>query len=201
MLKDMAKTAGILFAITFLVSLMLVVGNYFTKGRIEMRRELEEIAAKQQVLSDAAHFEDAFFDGLKDTEKLSVGYDKNNTAVVGFCVTTSAKGYGGEITVMTGIKLDKTIARIRILDHSETASVGSKAASNPALLLDHYIGRNGPFIVNKGKTADPNGIVAISGATVTSTAVNEAVNRAIELTELYMETWSQQAQEEVAEDA
>lgn len=198
MLRDMAKTAGVLFAITFLVALMLVVGNYFTKGRIEMRREMEEVAAKQQVLADAAHFEEALFDNLAEGEKLSVGYDENN-AVVGYCVTTVSKGYGGDITVLTGIHPDKTIARVRILDHSETASVGSKAESNPALLLDTYMGRTGPFVVNKNKTTDPNGIVAISGATVTSRAVNDAVNRAMELADAYMA--AQTTEEEVAEDA
>ncbi len=189
MLKDLVKTGGILFLITFLVALMLVVGNYYTKGPIEMRRELEEIAAKQQVLPIAAHFEEVFPEVLGDNEKLSVGYNENNAAVVGFCVTTVAKGYGGEITVMTGLNFDKSVAAVRILTHSETASVGSKAETNPELLLDNYVGRNGPFVVSKGKTADPNGIVAISGATVTSRAVNEAVNRAIELADAYTDTW------------
>lgn len=190
MLKDMAKTAGVLFAITFLVALMLVTGNYFTKGRIEMRRELEEIAAKQQVLQAAAHFEDVFFDPLAENEKLSVGYNENSSAVVGFCATTVAKGYSGDVTVMTGLNADKTVAAVRILEHSETASVGSKAESKPELLLDTYVGRNGPFLLSKNKTADPNGVVAISGATVTSRAVNEAVNRAVALVDAYTATWT-----------
>ena len=195
MLKDMAKTGGILFLITFLVALMLVVGNYYTKGPIQMRLELEEIAAKQQVLPQAAHFEEVFPDTLADHEKLSVAYNENNAAVVGFCVTTAAKGYGGEITVMTGLNFDKTVAAVRILSHSETASVGSKAETNPELLLDNYVGRNGPFTVTKKKTTDPNGVVAISGATVTSRAVNEAINRAIELADAYTDTWVPEGEE------
>ena len=185
MLKDMTKTAGALFLITFLVSLMLAVGNYFTKGRIEQRREMEEALAKQQVLTEAYHFEDIILDQMTSTEKMAVGYNENNSAVVGYSITTSARGYGGDITVMTGIRSDKTVAAIRILSHSETASVGSKAADNPALLLDTYQGKKGPFTLFKNKTADPQGIVAISGATVTSRGVNEAVNRAFELVEAY----------------
>lgn len=180
MLKDMVKTGGVLFLITFLVALMLVVGNYYTKNDIQERLELEETAAKQQVLPHAAHFEEKSPDILADNEKLSVAYDADNAAV-GFCVTTVANGYGGEITVMTGLNFDKTVAAVRILNHSETASVGSKAATNPELLLDSYVGRNGPFTVSKKKTTDPNGVAAISGATVTSRAVNDAINRAITL--------------------
>ncbi len=185
MIKDMAKTAGTLFLITFLVSLMLVVGNYFTKGRIEQRREMEEALAKQQVLTEAYHFEDIVLDQMSANEKMAVGYNENNSAVVGYSVTTAARGYGGEITVMTGIRSDKSIAAVRILSHSETASVGSKAADNPPLLLDTYQGKTGPFTLFKSKTADPQGIVAISGATVTSRGVNEAVNRALELVTAY----------------
>lgn len=198
MLKDMAKTAGILFAITFLVSLILVGGNYYTKGRIEERRILEEIAVKQQVLSAASSFEDAFFDALAEGEKLAVGYDEAGNPL-GFCVTTVAKGYGGDITVMTGVNLNRTVSRVRILDHSETASVGSKAETNPELLLDTYETRTGPFTVSKSANNDPQNIVAISGATVTSRAVNSAVNRALELADAY--TAIQSTTEEVEEDA
>lgn len=185
MLKDMAKTAGVLFLITFLVSLMLVVGDYFTKDRIEQRREMEEALAKRQVLTEAYHFEDILLDQMTAAEKMAVGYNENNSAVVGYSVTTSARGYGGDITVMTGVRSDKSIAAVRILTHSETASVGSKAADNPELLLDTYREKTGPFTLFKSKTTDPQGIVAISGATVTSRGVNEAINRALELVAAY----------------
>lgn len=194
MLKDMIKTAGTLFLVVFLVTLILIFGNYFTKDRIAMRREMEEIAVKQQVLPEAAQFEDVLFEELATGEKLAVGYDADNQ-VIGYCVTTVSKGYGGEMTVMTGVHPDATISRVRILEHEETASVGSKAATNPELLLDFYTDRKAPFTVTKSATKDLGSVTAISGATITSRAVNQAVNRAAELAEHYLTSVTEEGTE------
>lgn len=194
MLKDMMKTAGTLFLVVFLVTLILIFGNYFTKDRIAMRRETEEIAVKQQVLPEAAQFEDVLFEELATGEKLAVGYDADNQ-VIGYCVTTVSKGYGGEMTVMTGVHPDATISQVRILEHEETASVGSKAATNPELLLDFYADRKAPFTVTKSATKDLGSVTAISGATITSRAVNQAVNRAAELAEHYLASVTEEGTE------
>ncbi|MBQ2897203.1 MAG: FMN-binding protein [Clostridia bacterium] len=95
---------------------------------------------------------------------------------IGVCVVNSAKGYGGDIKVMSGILNDGTVSKIEILEMSETPGLGANAGNEK--FKAQYEGKSeniGVSKTNPGKTD----ILAISGATITSKAVTEAVNDAI----------------------
>lgn len=86
----------------------------------------------------------------------------------GYVVTTEARGYGGALKVMVGIGSDTKISSIEILEHSETAGLGSKVTL--------------PAYKNQYSGLDSNleGVEFIGGATISSKAVYKAVGTAYE---------------------
>lgn len=90
---------------------------------------------------------------------------------------TFAGGYGGDIGVMVGFNADgEQIEGIGITTHKETPGVGSRTT------LPAFTGqfRGHPFAPVALK-ANGGDIDAVSGATISSTAVSAAVAKAVEL--------------------
>ena len=85
----------------------------------------------------------------------------------GYCVQLTADGFGGPITLMVGVDGGGKVTGVKILDHNETAGVGTRV--DDSAYLSAYRGRSA------GSGAD-----AVSGATVTSRAVERGVDAALE---------------------
>ena len=103
---------------------------------------------------------------------VSAVYEANNGA--GYVFTTSARGYGGEVVVMVGINADGNIEGITVTQQTETKGIGSNVVDNPEYLAQ-YSGLSAaePLVLNED-------VDARTSATVSSTAVINAVNAAIE---------------------
>lgn len=92
----------------------------------------------------------------------------------GLAFTTVDKGFGGEITVMTGIDASGAITGIRVMKHTETPGLGTKAMTPE--YLAQYLGQQA--ITISGEAGETE-IDAITGATITSHAVFRAVDAAV----------------------
>ena len=92
---------------------------------------------------------------------------------------TSPSGYGGDVKVAIGVsaKTNK-LTGFTVLSHSETAGLGAKATEDD--FKSQFIGKsaNGINYTKNGASSD-NEIDALSGATITSNAVCEAVDSAL----------------------
>ena len=117
---------------------------------------------------------------LQEDETATVYDAKKDGERVGILVVNFSKGYGGDIEVMTGVLNDGTISKIDILNNNETPGLGAKADTDD--FKAQYSGGSGEIGVNKVSGTDSE-IHAITGATVTSKAVTEAVNEAIKIAE------------------
>ena len=125
---------------------------------------------------DVASASDAAVDPA--LENLDAAVCVSGTDVGGVVITTKDKGYGGEITVLTGFDKNGNITGVRLLEHSETAGLGANAANEK--FTDQYItpngeSRPGSFAVSK----DGGTIDAVTAATISSRAVTRAVNKAV----------------------
>ncbi len=100
----------------------------------------------------------------------------------GICVLTTVTGYGGDVQVLTGVGQDNKVTGVKILSHSETPGLGANAEKEP--FISQYRGKSGSLSVSKVEPKE-NEIQAISGATITSKAVTEAVNVALEIAQEY----------------
>lgn len=104
--------------------------------------------------------------------------------IIAYAISTSSKGYGGTIKVMTGINAaDGSIIGVNVYDNSdETPGLGAKTSE------EKFSGQFGGaaaegFAVSKDadKYPDKESVDAVTGATISSRAVVSAVNHAIEI--------------------
>lgn len=171
--KEVGVPAIVLFLIAAICTAILAVTNGVTAPKIAENNRQAEIKSRQIVLSDANSFSDEKTAGDKTYVE---ALDKDGK-VIGYVFTTaSAKGYGGEIKIMTGVSADGKVTGIEILSIEETAGLGMNAKKDT--FKNQYVGSSGLFNVVKSNPSE-NEIQALTGATITSNAVTEAVNEAL----------------------
>lgn len=177
--KEVLVPSVSLFVISLVVTLLLAVTNNITAPLIEKLSVETEIETRKTVLADASYFDDenktVTLDGTEYTYCVGLDAEKN---VVGYIFTTSTKGYGGEVKVMTGVSADGKVTGVEALSLSETAGLGMNAQKET--FRDQYIGKSGKIVVAKNSPKE-NEIQALTGATITSSAFTDAVNIALEL--------------------
>ena len=90
-----------------------------------------------------------------------------------------AKGYHGPIDIMMGINVvTGKLTDIRIMSHSETPGLGARAAEP-----EFYEQFSGMDMAQTALSDEGGNINAVTGATITSTGVSEAVRKGMELFE------------------
>lgn len=176
--KEIIKVGFILFAITAVSALLLAFANKITAPIIAENNRVKTEAAMRVVLPDAETFTKVGIDGVEEAYIANTG---DETA--GVCVVSAVYGYGGEIKVITGINTDGEVTGIDILSHSETPGLGANAEKPE--FTSQFKGKTKDIGVSRGK-ASGNEINAMSGATITSKAVAEAVNMALEAARLLL---------------
>ena len=99
--------------------------------------------------------------------------------VVGYVISArSGDGFDGNIVMSIGLDLNGVVTGIEFTEISETAGMGMRVQEPE--FKDQYIGDDVErFVVNKaGGSTAPEQIDSVSGATISSTAVTNAVNAA-----------------------
>lgn len=176
---EMIKNAGILFAITLIAGLVLGFVNELTKEPVAYQQELKVQKACAAVFAEATSFEALPDEGgsMEDGVKIGTIYRAlgEDGTLLGYVIhTASSEGYGGNITMMMGVKLDGTVNGISLLEIAETPGLGMQAED---VLVPQYAEKNvTSFFYTKTGAMNENEIDAISGATITTAAVNSAVN-------------------------
>lgn len=187
------KDALVLFAITLVSGLCLGFVYDITKGPIEQATIDKNNRTYQEVLSSASSFTEvegsvekiaelaasgelAGFGGVA-IESVLEGTDASGTAVGYVINSLSNDSYGGAVKISVGFDADGTITGVGIREINDTPGLGLKAKEPK--FKDQYIGKNvDTLVVTKTGASADNEIDAISGATVTSNAVTNAVNTA-----------------------
>ena len=182
-LKEILIPSISLFLICLVATALLAFTNEITKDKISEAAKDKENAAKSEVLSIADEFSDkktlTLGEGENKTEySYYEGLDSDKN-VIGYVFNTSAKGYGGDIKIMVGVDTEGKVTGISILDISETAGLGMNADKDD--FKERFVGKT--YKIEVIKNADPkdNEVLALTGATITSKAVTNAVNTALEL--------------------
>lgn len=160
-----------------------------TEEPIAQARENIKTAAYKQVFADAASFNElpGFDTSLATVYINNRGYKNvsiddvlvaNNAAgeALGYAfIMTSTEGYGGDITLVLGIRNDATINGIEFMSINEATGLGMKADSTE--FKSQFSGMNVSQVTStKSKKQNDYEIEAISGATQTTDAVTNAVN-------------------------
>lgn len=175
----------VLVVVTLVCVALLAVVNQVTKGPIEQAEVNARAQTYRVVYADAPNFAEvddskelienspsllasAGYDGCSINDALSVTDESGN--VLGYVVAaTSPNGYGGDVQVAIGITKDGVLTGFQPITHSETPGFGARCEDDE--FKSQFAG------MSVSETAD--GIDGISGATITSNAVREAVGSAV----------------------
>lgn len=192
-MNSMIHDALVLTAITLVSGVALGAVHGITEAPIAKAQEDALQKAYSEVFTKADSFKDLdSFNSNKATKLVQkAGYtddDINNCVVavdksgqeLGYVITvTSHAGYGGDITLSMGVTDDGTMNGYSITDIHETAGMGMKATQPK--FMDEFKGiKAEKYEVVKGSSAGDGQIESISGATITSRAVTNAVNAGFE---------------------
>ncbi len=189
-MKKIISSTLILVSITLIAGLALATVYEVTKAPIAAAEETAKQNAYRMVMPDAASF---LAVGVLEAQQYPV--DREGILInecltatdaagnfIGYVINvTSPNGYGGDITVAVGVRSDLTIQGLSVISQSETAGLGAKCAD--ADFTGQFTGIQGAVGFGKTDLPEENRIDAISGATITTQAVTEAVNEAVSYAE------------------
>lgn len=169
--KGIIYPAFILFAACLVVTAALAGTKLLTADKIAENDALAATAARSAVI-EASDFKEAdgYYLALDDAG-----------STIGYIFETNALGYGGLVSVMTGISVDGVITGVEVVSHSETPGLGANATKEEFReQFKQNVSESG-FSVVKSGNATTNEVNALTGATITSKAVTNAVNKAMAL--------------------
>lgn len=164
----MATLVLVLFGISLVVALLLGLTNLITKPYIDENARIKQENAMKEVLPADSYEELAYTGGDGTVDAVYKAGDAGYVVQV-----TPATSFSGTLSVMVGVDANNTCTGISIVATGETSGLGSNA-SKP-VFKDQFVGASGTVSVTK----DGGTINAITGATITSRGVSEAVTSAL----------------------
>lgn len=184
----MSASAKIMLVLTLISTLsggVLATWDGFTKPRIEKLRLAELKAAISDVLPPYKFYHEVMKDGMT----LYIGKGADNQPV-GIAFEAIGSGFQGKIAIMVGVQPGfSKLTGIKVLEQVETPGLGTRIVedpskkANPFWFSQQFKGVEVDpkiFLVKNKKPTRPNQIQAITGATISSTAVVRVLNESIE---------------------
>ena len=171
--NQLVKFGLILGVICLAATLVLAVTYEVTRPKIEEQLKMEEQSALRSIMPSADSFSEKTIDGIEYFEAFK---DK---MLVGYCVRVVGSGYSGYIRMMAGVSLNGTIQGVAVLEHSETPGLGAKIneirpGESEPWFLKQFRGKSA------GTIAIKKDIDAITGATISSKAVTDAIRKTVD---------------------
>jgi electron transport complex protein RnfG len=158
----MVRYGSVLAIICLVASASLALVNKLTSSRILAQAQAEEENSLKEVILGAVRFEP-----VKSGENIL--YFKaygSDGALLGAAFKAAKKGYSSVVETMVGMKKDGSITAIKVLSQNETPGLGARV-TEPSFAAQFK---------NKS-SVNLNEVEAISGATISSRAVIDAVNQ------------------------
>ncbi len=193
-MKETIRLTAALTIICMIATVLLTYVNDLTKEPIAKAQALQKAKALKQILPpfDNNPFDDAITLKTSDGEFKILPGKQNNKIISVVISGYTMQGFSGKIEAMVGFDKNQNITNIIITKHAETPGLGTKVCNRkeqktlnslfsnkkitgivPNKFLDQFNGRNLVTLTNKDKIK----FDAISGATVSSKAVVDAVSR------------------------
>jgi len=163
------KLAVILFAFAAVVAVLLGLVNRITQDRIEAFAAEKTAAAMSAVLPADSYTR---VEGSA-AEKLDLVKEIYAADGSGWVIMVTPSGFGGEIEMAVGVDKGGSVTGVSIIQMSETSGLGANAKRES--FRSQYVGKSGSVALRK----QGGEIDALTGATVTSTAVTKGVSAAL----------------------
>jgi electron transport complex protein RnfG len=172
-MNKILKLSMVLFAVSAIVAGVLGIINELTYPVIDAQKQAKTAEAFASVLK-ADRFDEIEFSNPDFPTVLTV----HKAEGVGYVVTSKFSGAQGNITLAVGVDNDYKCTGISVIEHSETSGLGANAASTGEVGVNfrkQFVGQDESIaLANAGGSID-----ALTGATITSRAITEAVATSI----------------------
>ena len=172
-MNKILKLALVLLAVSAVVAGVLGVINELTYPVIDAQKQAKTAEAFASVLK-ADRFDEIEFSNPDFPTVLTV----HKAEGVGYVVTSKFSGAQGNITMAVGVDNDYKCTGISVIEHAETSGLGANAASTGEVgvkFREQFVGQDESIaLANAGGSID-----ALTGATITSRAITEAVATSI----------------------
>lgn len=198
MKKHFFKDIIIFTIITLIAGLSLAFVNSLTKEPIAIQnkkviqesyqsvfKEGKEFKSNQQLKKIVKNFPKVIKNKSYDFGENGIVIEdvltatNNDNKLIGHVIKVTTKdGYGGDITLVVGIDLKDQITGIEVLTINETVGLGMNA-KNDNFKKQYYHKNSKAFTITKTGKQNDQEIDALSGATITSSAFNNAINGAL----------------------
>lgn len=169
-IKFYIRVAGVLFVVCAITALLLSAIHGLTKDKIETNAVNKMNATIAEIFKGDIKTEKVevpLSSTVKDVYKVTCDDD-----LVGYAVHVVPMGFKGDIDMMVGVDQSGKCIDVKIISLSETPGLGSKVGDE--IFLAQYQGGDGNYTV-KGD------IQPVAGATISSAAVTDGVNAAIDV--------------------
>ena len=179
--KEVLSPALLLTLICGVSALLLSLTNYFTESKILEQNQLFLNSSFKEILPAAASFEVLPVSDFILEENSVYKAVSSDNSVVGYVFINTTAGYKEDVKVMTGLDMSANITGVRVLEQNETPGLGQQVLNKS--FIDQYKKGDGNlthFSVVKALPTQ-NQISAITGATISSKAVTDCVNSALDI--------------------
>ncbi|MCK5811870.1 MAG: FMN-binding protein [Clostridiales bacterium] len=177
-MREIFKPVLILLAICVIISLCVSFVFNITEDRILAIEKQTNELLMEKVLKEAKPFTEITSEivTLRESALTNITVNHVYQSEKGLVFNMNTKGYGGDVVVFVGITTGGNIENVRIGKNNETPSVGKKAEEKD------FTKRFVDLPVNRKIN---NQVDTISGATITTKAVIEAVQEAVDYFVIY----------------
>ncbi len=163
--------SGFILSVIFIICAGLLVGiNMLPRFQVAIEAQIVEQAAFKEVMPQAVKFSE-----VKSGKEILYyrAFDSQNK-FIGFVFKASGKGYSGVIETLVGMFGDGKISAIKVISSNETPGLGMRVTENS--FTSQF---------NNHDALSLSGVQAITGATISSSAViNSVIKKAQEIKEL-----------------
>ena len=181
MKNNTIKLGLILAAFAVVACASLAVVYQVTEQAIASQAQDALNSSLKELFPEATSHEDikGAVSSSDETVKIEEAYlVKNDLAPLGVAIKATTASYKGPATVLIGVRLDRSITGVHILEMSDTPGLGANAASST-----YYVDKakkitfpgqfTGKYITDKFEVKTD--VIPITAATVTSKAITKAV--------------------------
>lgn len=167
---------------------ILAVTEHLTRERIAEQRQAYELENLQAVVDAGAYDNDLLADVVTVRDRELLGTDapvavhrarRNGRPVAIVLLPVAPDGYSGPVRLMVGIRADGTLSGVRVIAHRETPGLGDAIEIGKSDWIRQFTGRSLGEPEQWQVRRDGGEVDQLSGATVTSRAVVEAVRNAL----------------------
>lgn len=171
----MYVTLGLtLLAFCMVATALLAYVNSLTQPKIIALKIKEAQEAREKLIPDAD------FEEVHGALDYYIARDRSTKQLKGYTFTAEKAGYSGAVKTMAAVDTTLAIINVSVIQQTETPGLGTNATKPE--FSSQFTGKTvAQLVVDKDGGVPPNGIKALTGATITSRAVTNSLKEQIEL--------------------